>query len=368
MSLELSNTDKLGEFRREAKRLGIKVEPPDVNRSGVTFDVRQGAILYALAAVKGVGVEAARAIVTARGDKPFASPADFARRIEPRQLNKRTLERLVGAGALDCLEPNRARILAGLDAIIAESNAHHAEMASGQVALFGGNEGGTPLLLPDVEPMPLTTRMRIEYEAVGFYLSGHPLDQFAPLLEKAGIQDVLKFQQAVRGGASHARIAATLLDLDIKRTKTGSKIAILSLSDRSGQIEAMLFSELLAKHRESLVVGEPLFLTMAGNVDGEEVRLRILDLEPLTNALARNQRGIRVFVSEQALSGRGRSETPLTNLQNTLKRGGDGEVTIQLVLSDGREIEFLLPGRYDVSGAQLAMLSSLGGVMDVKPY
>ncbi|MFN3483554.1 MAG: DNA polymerase III subunit alpha, partial [Rhabdaerophilum calidifontis] len=162
MSLELSNTDKLGEFRREAQRLGIRVEPPDVNRSQVAFDVRDGAILYALAAVKGVGIEAARAIVAAREQGPFRSVADFARRIDPRLVNKRTLEQLVGAGALDALEPNRGRLVAGLDAILAEANAHGAERASGQGGLFGGGEESALLVLPEAQPLGLAERLRRE--------------------------------------------------------------------------------------------------------------------------------------------------------------------------------------------------------------
>jgi DNA polymerase III subunit alpha len=368
MSLELSNTDKLGEFRREAQRLGIKVEPPDVNRSDVTFDVRKGAILYALAAVKGVGNEAARSIVVARGDKPFRSVADFARRIDPRQLNKRTLEQLVGAGALDCLEPNRGKLVAGLDAILAEANAHGAEIASGQGGLFGGPEGA-PLVLPDAQPLTLPERLRREHAAAGFYLSGHPLDQFSTLLERAKLSDFLAFQSSVRSGASHTRLAATLLGIEIKRTRNGNKIAILSLSDRSGQFEAMLFSEMLVKHRALLEPGTPLFLTLAGSVDGEDLRIRILDLEPLDRALQRAQRGIRVFVAEQALiNPRGRSETPIAGLDKVLQRGGDGEIALTVVLSDGGEVDLRLPGRFHVGSEPMAALAGVSGILDVRPY
>jgi len=368
MSLELSNTDKLGEFRREAQRLDLRVLPPDINRSGITFDVQDGAILYALAAIKGVGVEAARAIITARGGKPFASIADFVRRIDPRLVNRRTLEQLIGAGAFDTLEPNRARLIAGLPLILAEANAHGDALATGQAALFGGDEAAM-LRLPDAEPMTLTERMRREHAAAGFYLSGHPLDQFATLLERANVQDIIHFQAAVRRGASHARLAATLIDVENRRTRNGAKIAILTLSDRSGQFEAMLFSEMLQKSRALLEPGTPLFLNMAGSVDGEDVRLRILDIEALATALARNQRGIRIFLSEQAALGmRNAAEPPLQALGRTLKRGGDGEVAVTLMLSDGGEIDVRLPGRYDVSPAQLASLSGLRGILDVKPF
>jgi DNA polymerase III subunit alpha len=368
MSLELSNTDKLGEFRREAQRLGIKVEPPDVNRSDVTFDVRNGAILYALAAIKGVGTEAARSIVVARGDKPFKSLTDFARRIEPRHINKRTLEQLIGAGALDCLDPNRGRLIAGLEAIVAEANAHGAEVASGQAGLFGGGEGA-PLVLPEAEPLTLPERLRREHAAAGFFLSGHPLDQFAALLDRASLSDFAAFQRAVRNGASHARLAATLLDMDIKRTRNGNKIAILSLSDRTGQFEAMVFSEMLATKRALLEPGMPLFLTLAGSIDGEDLRIRILEMEALDKALQRTQRGIRIFVSEHAVvGGRGRGETPIIGLDRVLRRGGEGEISMTVMLSDGGEVDLRLPGRFDLGALQMTALASVPGILDVKPY
>ncbi len=115
MALEMNNTDKLAEFRAEAERLGIKVEPPCVNRSGVAFDVDGNTIHYALAALKGVGAQAVESIVEARGSKPFTDLSDFARRINPRAVNKRVLESLAASGAFDRLEPNRARAFAAID-------------------------------------------------------------------------------------------------------------------------------------------------------------------------------------------------------------------------------------------------------------
>src|SRR5207237_8756367 len=108
MTYAMANTDKLAEFRAEAQRLGIKVEPPSINRSGVMFDVDEGTIHYALAALKGVGTQAVEAIVEARGDKPFRDITDFATRVNPRAINKRVLESLAAAGAFDALESNRA--------------------------------------------------------------------------------------------------------------------------------------------------------------------------------------------------------------------------------------------------------------------
>src|SRR5207245_11131657 len=119
MTLDMGNTDKLSEFRAEAERLGVKVEAPSVNRSGVDFEVEGSTVHYALAALKGVGRQAVEAIIQVRGERPFADLSDFAARIKPHAVNKRVLESLAAAGAFDSLEPNRARVFAAVDAILA---------------------------------------------------------------------------------------------------------------------------------------------------------------------------------------------------------------------------------------------------------
>src|SRR4029079_8362419 len=131
MTLDMGNTDKLSEFRAESERLGITVEPPSINRSGVAFEVEGNTIYYALAALKGVGAQAVEAIVTARGDKPFADLADFANRIHPRAVNKRVLESLAAAGAFDALETNRARAFAAVDMMLGTAQRAHEVASSG---------------------------------------------------------------------------------------------------------------------------------------------------------------------------------------------------------------------------------------------
>src|SRR6266446_1853667 len=135
MTLDMGNTDKLAEFRAEAQRLGIKVMPPSINRSGVAFDVDGNTIHYALAALKGVGPQAVEAIVQARGERPFADLSDFAARINPHAMNKRVLESLAAAGAFDSLEPNRARVFAAVDSMLASAQRAHDDLAVGQSEL-----------------------------------------------------------------------------------------------------------------------------------------------------------------------------------------------------------------------------------------
>ena len=147
MTLAMGNTDKLAEFRAEAERLAIKVEPPSINRSDVEFEVAGDTIRYALAALRGVGRQAVEAILAARAERPFADLADFARRVNPRAVNKRVLESLVAAGAFDAMEANRARVFAVVDTILATAQRAHDNATLGQSELFGGATAAGALAL-----------------------------------------------------------------------------------------------------------------------------------------------------------------------------------------------------------------------------
>src|SRR3569833_3065419 len=183
MTLDLNNTDKLSEFRAEAPRLGIKVEPPNGNRSGATFEVGDKTIYYALAALKGVGIAAVEQIIAERTKNGlFTSLAAFAARVSPRAVNKRIIESLAAAGAFDTLEPNRARVFAGADAILAACQRSHEAATIGQNDMFGGSADAPSIMLPQLEPWLPAERLRREYDAIGFFLSGHTLDDYATAL------------------------------------------------------------------------------------------------------------------------------------------------------------------------------------------
>lgn len=357
MSLELTNTDKLAEFRREAARLGITVEPPNVNRSGVKFDVADGAIRYALAAVKGVGEEAARAIVIARSGQPFQSMSDFARRVSPRLVNKRTFEQLVAAGAFDVLDKNRAKLAAGSDRVAAFATSLENEARSGQSVLFGGGDEAR-IELAECEPWPLVDRLKAEHAAVGFYLSGHPLDDYADALQRLSVPNFADFSRFVKGGASHGRLAASVLDRQERRTKTGNKMGIVTFSDRSTQFEGVLFAEGLAQLRPLLEPGNVLLLTVSATFEADSVRCRILDAEPLDKAVTKIHRAMKIFV---------RHDVPLAGLQQRLARRGEGNVSVVILMdeSDG-EVEIRLPGQFDLNPNVMGSIKAMNGVVDVR--
>ncbi len=368
MTLDMGNTDKLAEFRAEAERLGIKVEPPSINRSGAEFDVDGNTIYYALAALRGVGRSAVDSILAARGERAFADLADFGRRINPRAVNKRVLESLAAAGAFDAIEGNRARAFAAVDMLLATAQRTQDDVARGQSELFGGGTSAAPIMVPALEPWLPAERLQREYEAVGFFLSGHPLDDYAAALKRLRVQSWAEFSRAVKNGAGAGRVAGTVVARTERRTKTGSKMGIIGLSDASGHYEAVLFAEGLAQYRDLLEPGTAVLLFLTAEVQADEVRARIQSVEPLDEAAARMQRGLRVFLrNEEPLAGVARRLEATHN--GAARNGGeaaDGEVSMVLMLQNGSEVEVKLPGRFKVSPQIAGAIKAVAGVVTVE--
>ncbi|MGV3635892.1 MAG: DNA polymerase III subunit alpha, partial [Pseudorhodoplanes sp.] len=357
MTLDMGNTDKLAEFRNEAERLGIKLEPPSINRSGRAFEVEGNTIFYSLAALKGVGGQAVDSIVAARKDKPFRDLSDFASRINPKAINKRVLESLAAAGAFDQLEQNRARVHAAVETMLAVAQRSHDSAESGQNELFGGPSHREPLRLPNAEPWLPSDRLQREYEAIGFFLTGHPLDDYAKALERMKVLNWMEFSKSVRAGASAGRTAATVVSRVERRTKTGNKMGIIGLSDPSGQYEAVLFQEGLQQYRDLLEPGNAVLLFLSAEAQGEEVRARIQTVERLDQAAEKVQKSLQIFLRDPA---------PLDTITNRLEPKGDGEVHFVLMLSDGGEVEVKLPGRYKVSPQIAGAIKAVPGVVTVE--
>ena len=364
MTLDMGNTDKLSEFRAEAVRLGVKVEPPSINRSGVAFEVEGSTIHYALAALKGVGRQAVEAIVAARGARPFSSLADFAGRVDPHAVNKRVLESLAAAGAFDALEGNRARVFATVDTMLATAQRAHEDVAVGQSELFGSGPAHMPLALGDIEPWLPAERLQKEFDAIGFFLTGHPLDDYAATLKRMRVQSWAEFARSVRTGANVGRVAGTVVARTERRTRTGSKMGIIGLSDPTGHYEAVLFSEGLAQFRDLLEPGAAVLLMLSAELQGDDVRARIQMVEPLDQAAAKLSKGLRVFL---------RAEAPIESVAKRLEAPSagrvaqdQGEVALVLMLGEGTEVEVKLPGRFRVSPQIAGAIKAVPGVVAVE--
>ncbi|MTH63389.1 DNA polymerase III subunit alpha [Paracoccus shanxieyensis] len=286
MNCDIHLTDKLAVYKREADRMGIETVPPCVNRSIATFSVREGRIHYALGALKGVGVEAMNLIVQARGDQPFRDLHDFARRVDMRRVGKRPLEMLARAGAFDLLEENRAKVMKSLDGLVAWSAAVQAQAASSQSSLFGGGED-LPPPRPVTAPIWMPTeKLGEEHAAVGFYLSGHPLDDYLPALRRKNVQTLAEVTQAAMDGALVASLAGTVAFRQEKKSARGTRFAFVGLSDPTGLYEVTVFSDTLDAHRQHLEPGANVVLQVQVEPSGDQVKLLARSVTPLEQAVA----------------------------------------------------------------------------------
>jgi DNA polymerase III subunit alpha len=358
MTMDIGNTDKLGEFKREIDRLGIAIVPPCVNRSRAVFAVNGEAIHYGLCAVKGVGRAVADHIVDARGDVPFATLADFACRIDPALINRRALEALVNAGAFDQIVNAREQVFGVIDAIIASANRASSGRTEGIVDMFS-TEAPEPIHLPaGMEPWTVSERLARELSAIGYYLSAHPLDEFSQLFVPLGIKPWVEVERAVKGGAGHAKLAATIVSRADRKTRRGSTMAILNLSDPSGSFECVAFSEQLALYGETLEVGALVIVEVGAENRPDGIRLTIARAEPLLAAVTRASKKLTIFAG---------SRECLLPVRAQLEQGGECTVRFVIIRRAGaREFEIELPGNYLVSPGLASAIKSVPGVVDAR--
>ena len=247
MNCDSHLTDKLSTYAEEVRRgMGITIVPPCVNRSEAGFTVQDGKLVYALGALKNVGMEAMRMITAARRDeggreKPFVTLFDFARRVDLKRVGKRPLEMLARAGAFDMLDANRRRVFEALDALVGYSAAIHEQKASNQVSLFGdaGDDLPEPRLLPVADWQALE-RLEEEHKAIGFYLSGHPLDDYLPALKRRKVMTLAELQQkAERDGGAIGKVGVLVSALQERKSGRGTRFFRMNISDPTSQVSGI---------------------------------------------------------------------------------------------------------------------------------
>lgn len=359
MTLDMGNTDKLHDFYREGKREEIEIVAPSVNTSDVEFAVRGGKIFYALAAIKGVGAQAVSHIVDIRrAEGPFESLTNFFSRVDPKQLNRKMLENLIHAGAFDCFGHTREQLVGGLDRLIGHATRVAENQAIGMTDMFGGDTGETAIALPDVAPWMSSEKLLREFQAVGFYLSAHPLDEYKQTLDKMRVQPWSEFQLAVKKGATAGNLAGTVTSLQQRKTRTGNRMGILQISDPTGQYEAVLFSESLEQNKDQLVVGNAIVLNVAAEDKPEGISLRINTVKNLEAEAARKQFRLNIFV---------RDEKPLESISQQIGKRGEGQVSLIVINPEEKqEVEIGIPGKRLISPAIAGAIKGIPGVVDVE--
>ncbi len=361
MSLAAANTDRLGALRQAAVRMGVTVLPPDINASDADFALeRHGegdrlAIRYALAAVKRVGRAAMDALVAARGKRPYASLADIAARVDPRQLNRMSLENLARAGAFDRLEPNRGRAFAAADTVLKRAQAMAEEKTSGQVALFAGAAELQTLHLPETADWQPIERLAAEAEAIGFHLTAHPLDAYAQVLGRLGVVSSADIEARAESGSARVKLAGVVVASKERTTRTGSRMAWVRLSDAAGSFEVTLFSEVLGRVRDLMKDGTALLVTADLKSESDALRLTATDVAPLEAAAAQAGAGLRVWLQQTAA---------VPHIRSLLEREGRGRGRVVLIprLSDRQELEVSLPGGFNVTPRLAQAMKMIPGV------
>jgi len=361
MTLDIGNTDRLNIFRQEAQRLGVTVAPPDINRSESVFsvDAEANTVFYALAAVKGVGKQAMDHVVEVRtAGGRFKSISDFARRVDPRQVNKRSFENLVRAGAFDSLNPNRRQLVENSDRILGGAQAAQRERESGQVSLFGGDGGqAEELRLSAMLDWPVHERLAEEFSAMGFYLSGHPLDAYGPALKRLGASTYLALADDRRRAGFKAKLAGTVIKKSERRGRNDQMFAFVSFSDPTGMFEIMLFPEVLAASRPLLEAGKSLLINASAEWDGDELKLRAASILDLDKAAADAGEGMTVRLADAS---------SLSALAAELNQAGKGLVNIVVPGASGEEVEIELKKRVAVTAILRSRVAAMPGVMSVE--
>ena len=372
MNCDIHLTDKLGVYFEEVrKRLDLPWVPPCVNRSDATFKVVEGALVYALGALKNVGVEAMKLITEGRMvdgvERPFSTLFDLARRVDIKRVGKRPLEMLARSGAFDQLDPNRRRVFDALDGLVGYSAAIHEQKSSNQVSLFG--EAGDDLPEPRIVPMDdwlPAERLSEEFKAVGFYLSGHPLDDYMGALKRKDIKTLDQVHERAERGAHVAKLAGVVAGVQIRKSARGNRFAFAQLSDTTGGYEITIFSDTLEKAQDHLVTGAKVIVTVEATLESDQLKLLGRSIAPIDTVVADvGGMGLKIFVDDiDAVSA------VASVLEGAVKAAQNvGRGPVQFCLMDSSlpgEVEIDLGQDFPVTPQIKGAIKSLMGVMEVE--
>ena len=282
MTMDISNQNKLSEFYEELKRLDIKVTRPDINDCFADFRTIDDNFYYALGGIKAVGYEAISNVVEERmKNGKFQSINDFLNRVNPKDMNKLQLEGLVKAGAFDNLNKNRQSLFDSIPNFILKTKNIFDNKAANQIDLFSEEDVSENDIINDVEDWKFEERLSKEFEAVGFFISDHPLNQFTEIFDDYKIKDYSHFNSS--DDIKDANIAATLLKVQERKTAKGNSYAVLKLTDLTSVFELFIFSDILELNRETLIEGNSLILTLVKSISSDENRFKRINVQKIAS-------------------------------------------------------------------------------------
>ncbi|MEX0371661.1 MAG: OB-fold nucleic acid binding domain-containing protein, partial [Tateyamaria sp.] len=292
---------------------------------------------------------------------------DFARRVDLKKVGKRPLEMLARAGAFDQLDPNRRRVFDALDALSAYSAAVHDQKNSNQVSLFGeaGDDLPEPRLLPIDDWLP-AERLGEEHKAVGFYLSGHPLDDYIGPLKRKGVITLDEVTSKAERQPLVAKLAGVVAGLQVRKSAKGNRFAFCQMSDTTGAFEVTLFSESLEKSQDHLVAGAKVIVTVEATMESDQLKLLGRSVAPIDTVVAHvGGLGLRIFVEAPAAIAS--VATVLEGATKAAQGAGRGPITVCL-MDDSLpgEVEMDLGSEFPVNPQIKGAIKSLAGVVEVQ--
>ena len=372
MALDAGNTDKLAVFRQECQQKEISILPPDINKSTTSFAVEAVttaddnsslAVRYALSAIKNVGSEAMSRLTeirTAAG--PFKSLKDFLQRLPREVINRRQIEGLVRAGALDTIHGNRRELIENIDLIMSHADAMRREADSNQVNLFAGDSGVVEddIRLKPVDDWSGMDRLKEEFDALGLYLSAHPLDSYANQLGRLRVTSHSALNQLIEAGRVPERVnlAGSVTAKQVRVSQRGKRFAFVQFTDQTGVFEVTFFSDVLAEAGDLLDSEKPLLIAANLKLEENGPRLLAARVQLLDDAIAAWHGGISLWLQD---------EKPLDALKQALKSDGPGKAEVKLqALVMGHEVSIGLPGRFKLSGDLRQELRRMPGILSVQ--
>jgi DNA polymerase-3 subunit alpha len=341
LSHEAQDSAKVYKYSGELRLLGLKLLPPDINESDDGFTPLENAVRFGLTAIKGIGSSSVSAILEARKDGPFTSLSDLIARVDQGALNRRAMESLAAAGAFDTLDKNnegvsvwRARVSAGIDNLLLQGQRAWKDKLQGQNGLFGGAESpvaDADEMLPQVEPWSRSKTSKEEKAAVGFYLSVHPLDNYASTIEGLGIPEIAACSDDVAGETR--KFAGILSSVQTKFSKKGNRFCISRLEDRSGNIKCIAWGETFGKFGDLLKDDE--LVVVDGRIEGgegQDLTLILSDVKLLSDAVPSKAREASITLPESSID-----EMFMDRLFSVLSSSpGDCDVILDLTVDELR--------------------------------
>jgi DNA polymerase-3 subunit alpha len=370
LTSEMEDTDRVATLIDACHHMGIEVLPPDVNESDASFTVVKGGIRFGLGAIRNVGRGAIESIVAAReNDGPFRTLFDLCERVDQRALNRRVLESLVQAGAMDSLKGHRAQLLQAIDKAAEAGQAVQAARASGQTSLFEVPQAHKDNalnhhVLPDMKPWTKSELLGHEKEMLGFYVSGHPLEKYEDDLRAFATHTTETLGSA--SDSEEISLGGIVTSVRTTTDRLGRPMSFVGVADSFGATEVIVFADVYEKHRELLEVDTMVMVKGSPSSKGaERPKIRARELTPLKGIRERCARAVHMSLSSaglgsdavEGLRGIADAHPGKCSLLFHLKTTDFGEVTIRSGSPRVSPSDDLLSGFRRIVGSESVWLS-----------